>query len=82
MVTSLDNNCIIPLVSIGISVYFVEPYIEKCLFSALNQIYMNLEILVVDDCYTDNSMTIVSALRNKHIGEFIRIYFLKKGVLQ
>jgi glycosyltransferase involved in cell wall biosynthesis len=38
-----------PLVSIGIPVYNVEPYIEKCLLSVLNQTYPNLEILVVDD---------------------------------
>ena len=51
-----------PLVSIGIPVYNVEPYIEKCLLSALSQSYENLEILVVDDLGTDNSMAIVSGL--------------------
>ena len=74
MVTSLDNNSNIPLVSIGIPVYNVEPYIEKCLLSALNQTYMNLEILVVDDCGTDNSMMIVSALKKTHQrGNVLRI---------
>ena len=33
-----------PLVSIGIPVYNVEPYIEKCLLSVLNQTYENIEI--------------------------------------
>lgn len=55
-----------PLVSIGIPVYNVEPYIEKCLLSALSQSYENLEILVVDDCGSDNSMAIVSSLIQTH----------------
>ncbi len=55
-----------PLVSIGIPVYNVEPYIEKCLLSVLNQTYQNLEIIVVDDLGTDNSMQIVEQLQQTH----------------
>lgn len=63
-----------PLVSIGIPVYNVEPYIEKCLLSALSQSYENLEILVVDDCGTDNSMAIVASLIQTHSrGNIVRI---------
>ena len=63
-----------PLVSIGIPVYNVEPYIEKCLLSALNQSYQNLEILVVDDCSTDNSMMVVNGLQQTHPkGSLIRV---------
>ena len=58
----MDN----PLVSIGIPVYNVEPYIEKCLLSVLNQTYQNLEILVVDDFGTDNSMDVVEKVRQSH----------------
>ena len=58
-----------PLVTIGIPVYNVEPYIEKSLLSVLNQTYKNLEILVVDDLGTDNSMQIVEDLKNPiHLG--------------
>lgn len=73
---SVNNNTCIgcPLVSIGIPVYNVEPYIEKCLLSVLNQTYHNLEILVVDDLGTDNSMQIVETLQTSHVkGGFIRI---------
>lgn len=64
----------IPLVSIGIPVYNVEPYIEKCLLSVLNQTYQNLEILVVDDLGTDNSMDVVEKVRQSHPnGDIIRI---------
>lgn len=63
-----------PLVSIGIPVYNVEPYIEKCLLSVLNQSYQNLEVLVVDDLGTDNSMRIVKDLQTSHpLGKCIRI---------
>ena len=55
-----------PLVTIGIPVYNVEPYIEKCLLSVLNQTYQNLEILVVDDLGTDKSMDIVVELQQSH----------------
>jgi glycosyltransferase involved in cell wall biosynthesis len=58
----MDN----PLVSIGIPVYNVEPYIEKCLLSVLNQTYQNLEILVVDDLGTDKSMDVVERIRKSH----------------
>ena len=55
-----------PLVTIGIPVYNVEPYIEKCLLSVLNQTYQNLEILVVDDLGTDKSMDIVTSLQKNN----------------
>jgi glycosyltransferase involved in cell wall biosynthesis len=63
-----------PLVSIGIPVYNVEPYIEKCLLSVLNQSYQNIEVLIVDDLGTDNSMQIVRDLQVSHpLGHCIRI---------
>ena len=63
-----------PLVSIGIPVYNVEPYIEKCLLSVLNQTYQNLEILVVDDLGTDKSMHIVEEMQQSHpLGNNIKI---------
>ena len=63
-----------PLVTIGIPVYNVEPYIEKCLLSVLNQTYQNLEILVVDDLGTDNSMQIVVGLQKSHSnGHIIKV---------
>ena len=72
-----------PLVSIGIPVYNVEPYIEKCLLSVMNQSYQNLEILVVDDLGTDNSMRIVENLQTLHpLGNLIKIirHSVNKGL--
>ena len=55
-----------PLVSVGIPVYNVELYIEKCLLSVFAQTYQNLEILIIDDCGSDSSMKIVSDLMHSH----------------
>ena len=46
-------------VSIIIPVYNTEKYLEKCLDSIINQEYRNLEIIIVNDGSTDNSMAII-----------------------
>lgn len=58
-----DNTKQYPLVSVGVPVYNVAPFIEKCLLSAQNQNYRNIEILAVDDCGNDKSMKIVYELQ-------------------
>ena len=62
-------------VTVGMPVYGVEKYIEKCLLSVLNQTYKDeIEILVVDDLGPDNSMDIVKRLQTSHPrGKNIRI---------
>ena len=47
------------LVSIIIPVYNVEKYIRQCLESVICQTYENLEILCIDDCGQDNTVTII-----------------------
>ncbi|GBU24704.1 hypothetical protein R83H12_01338 [Fibrobacteria bacterium R8-3-H12] len=44
----------LPLVSVIVPVYNVEPYIRKCVDSILAQSYRNLEIILVDDGSPDN----------------------------
>lgn len=48
-----------PKVSIIIPVYNVSQYIVKCLDSIWGQTYQNIELILVDDCGSDDSMTIV-----------------------
>ncbi|TAF77690.1 MAG: glycosyltransferase family 2 protein [Bacteroidetes bacterium] len=52
-------------VTIGIATYNHANFLEKAILSALNQTYHNIEIIVVDDCSTDNTQEIVSKLNNK-----------------
>lgn len=47
------------LISVIVTAYNVEKYIENCLHSVMNQSYTDLEIIVVDDGSTDNTATIV-----------------------
>lgn len=56
-----------PLVSIIIPVYNVEPYIQRCLDSVINQTYTNLEIFLVDDGSTDKSGLICDEYAKKDV---------------
>lgn len=42
------------LISIIVPVYKVEPYLDRCVESIVNQTYRNLEIILVDDGSPDN----------------------------
>ena len=48
-----------PLVSILVPAYNVAQYLHKCLDSIVNQTYQQLQVVVVDDGSSDNSLSIV-----------------------
>ena len=52
------------LISIIIPVYNAEPYLEKCLTSVLGQTHSEIEVILIDDCSTDNSVEIINAYAN------------------
>jgi len=52
----MHNENISPLVSIIIPCYNYGQYIEQCVKSALNQEYKNIEVIVVDNGSTDDSL--------------------------
>lgn len=53
-------------ISVIIPCYNVEKYIEKCIESILDQTYKKLEIILVDDCSTDNTWNIIKEYSKKH----------------
>lgn len=52
-------------ITVGITVYNKATYIAECLNSIMYQTYPNLEILVVDDCSTDESVAIIKQFEQK-----------------
>lgn len=48
-------------VSIVIPVYNVELYIERCLLSVVSQTYFNIEMIFVNDCTPDNSISVIDS---------------------
>ncbi len=55
------------LISIIVPIFNAEKYIRNCLDSILNQTYNNIEIIIVDDCSTDNSIKICEEYNSKRI---------------
>ena len=55
-------------VSVIIPMYNAEEYISECLDSLLAQTFRDFEVIVVDDCSTDNSVGIVKSYEPKFKG--------------
>lgn len=61
-------------VTIGIPVYQSVEFISETLCSALNQIFQDIEFLIVDDCGNDGSMDVVYHIQSTHPrGKDIRV---------
>ena len=61
-----------PLISVLIPVYNVEDFVKEAIQSILSQTYKNIEIIVVDDCSTDNTYKIVHDL--SRLDQRIKLY--------
>ena len=54
-------------ISVGIPVFNVEKYIERCLSSLFSQsIAKKIEFIIVNDCSADNSMKIIENICEKY----------------
>ena len=54
-----------PNVSVIVAVYNVEPYLRRSLDCLVNQTMSDLEFICVDDCSTDNSLSILKEYAGK-----------------
>ena len=59
-----------PKVSVLMSVYNNETTIEKSIESLLRQSYKNIEILINDDCSSDNSVNLIKKLQSENSNIF------------
>ena len=56
-----------PIATIGLPVYNGEKFIEKRLRTILNQTFLNYEIIISDNCSTDNTEKICKSFSDKRI---------------
>lgn len=57
----------IPLVSIIMSVYNGEQFLQKAIDSILNQTYNNLQFIIIDDCSNNATKEILFAIKDKRV---------------
>ena len=60
------------LISMIVPVYNTEEYLEECLESLVTQTYRNIEIVLINDGSTDNSLSICEMYASKY--PFIKVY--------
>ena len=65
------------LVSVVMSVYNDELTIEKSIESIINQTYKELELLIIDDASSDESLKIINKYKNKY--KFIKVFKNEKN---
>ena len=66
---NLNNN---EKISIVVPIYNTEEYLVQCVNSLRNQSYRNLEIILIDDGSTDNSLKLCNMLAN--LDDRIKVY--------
>lgn len=70
-----------PLVSIIVPIYNVENYLNRCINSLITQNYKPFEIILVDDCSTDQSAKIAKEYANSYPNMCVFIQREKNGGL-
>lgn len=63
------------LVSVIIPSYNHDKYINECVMSVLNQTYKNIEVYVMDDCSTDNSVNVLKKIKDYRL----KVLYSKKN---
>ena len=55
------------MISVIVNCYNSEKYIKRCIESVLNQTYKDLEIIIINDGSTDNTLKILKSYKDKRI---------------
>ena len=55
-----------PLVTVSVPIFKCEKFIENCLISIRDQIYKNIEVILVNDQTPDNSLAIIENFISRH----------------
>ena len=67
------------MISVVVSIYNEETYLNRCIFSLLSQTYRDFELLLIDDGSTDNCPEICDEWAKKE--ERITVFHKKNGGL-
>ena len=67
-------------VSVLVSVYEDEPYIERCARSLFEQTYSNLEYIFVDDCSPDNSVGLLERVMKDYPERAVSVEIIRNEV--
>lgn len=61
-----------PKVSVLMPVYNCELYIQEAVDSILNQTFKDFEFIIIDDCSTDNTVSIINSFKDSRINLIIK----------
>lgn len=61
-------------VSVVVPIYNAESYLEHCVLSLINQTYSNIEILLINDGSSDESLDVCYKMRNQYTAYDIKVY--------
>ena len=60
-----------PRVSVIVPVYNIEKYVKECINSILAQTYTNIEVIVVNDGSTDDSLNVLQEYASEHLNVIV-----------
>lgn len=69
-----------PLVSVVVITYNSSKYVLETLESAKNQTYQNIELIVSDDCSTDDTVAVCRDWIEKNKGRFVRTKLIESEI--